>query len=378
MSSRRLVSLAVVVALAVCMLCPSPWIGSIAAHGTKATFLPDDKTTSETALKGSKTTPASPRAFLAVSGSAGIAGRSAVAVNGPLMASLAPLALAPDGQISEAAGGGTSEGPLVLGSDTITTAAGNGNYGYTGDGGPAGSATFNGPFGVAMDAAGNLYIADRGNNRIRAVNTQASAITVLGVSINPGDIATVAGGGSGGDGGPATSAQLNNPYRVAVDTAGNLYIADTYSNRIRKVDAKTQVITTVAGNGAAGYAGDGSSATSAQLNYPAGVALDAAGNLYIADQSNSRVRAVNTQASAISVLGVTIAPGNIATVAGNGGFGYSGDGGPATSASVYDPMDVAVERGGQPVHRRCSELPGSQGGGDGGNHDRGGDWNLWW
>jgi uncharacterized protein (TIGR03437 family) len=194
---------------------------------------------------------------------------------------------------------------------TITTVAGNGNEGFAGDGGPATSASLNGPSGVAVDSAGNLYIADAGNFVVRKVSA--------------GTITTVAGnGGSGsccisGDGGPATSAYLE-PVSVVVDSAGNLYINDLFNNnRIRKVSGGT--ITTVAGNGVRGFSGDGGPATSASLNTGyGGTALDSAGNLYIADAGNNRIRRVSG--------------GKITTVAGNGVKGFSGDGGPATSASL--------------------------------------------
>ena len=152
----------------------------------------------------------------------------------------------------------------------ITTVAGNGTAGFSGDNGPATSAQLNHPLGVAVDSAGNLYIADYWNNRIRKVSN--------------GVITTVAGNGNAGfsgDNGPATSAQLNYPTGVAVDSAGNLYIADSHNNRIRKVS--NGMITTVAGNGTSGFSGDNGPATSAQLYAPEGVAVDAAGNLYIAD-----------------------------------------------------------------------------------------------
>jgi uncharacterized protein (TIGR03437 family) len=200
----------------------------------------------------------------------------------------------------------------------ITTIAGNGSEGFSGDGGPATSATLELPFGVAVDSAGNLYIADFENSRIRKVSG--------------GTITTVAGNGSvgfSGDGGPATSASLAFPAGVAVDSAGNLYIADSDNNRIRKVTGGT--ITTVAGGGACCY-GDGGPATSASLRYPEGVAVDSAGNLYIADTSDGRIRLVTG--------------GTITTVAGSGGCCFSGDGGPATSASLYDPEGVAIDSSG--------------------------------
>ena len=182
--------------------------------------------------------------------------------------------------------------------------------GYSGDNGPATSAELAGPTGVALDASGNLYIADYGNNRIRKVSPS-------------GIITTVAGNGTdgfSGDNGPATSAELADPWGVALDASGNLYIADIYNNRIRKV-SPSGIITTVAGNGTGGYSGDNGPATSAELYDPSGVALDASGNLYIADYGNDRIRKVSPS-------------GIITTVAGNGTVGYSGDNGPATIAEL--------------------------------------------
>jgi uncharacterized protein (TIGR03437 family) len=218
--------------------------------------------------------------------------------------------------------GGNSCIRKVATNGIITTVAGNGSYGYSGDGGPATSAQLYNPLGVAVDAAGNLYIADSANSRIRKVATN-------------GIITTGAGSGSigySGDAGPATSAQLRGPSGVAVDAAGNLYIADAGNSRIRKV-ATNGIITTVAGNGSPGYSGDGGPATRAQLYLPLGVAVDAAGNLYIITDSDyyvSRIRKVATN-------------GIITTIAGNGSPGYSGDGGPATSAQLDDTSGVAVD-----------------------------------
>jgi len=199
----------------------------------------------------------------------------------------------------------------------ITTAAGNGNSGFGGDNGQATSAQLNGPEGVAVDFAGNIFIADTLNHRIRKVS--AGAIT------------TVAGNGTlgySGSNAPAITAQLNNPWGVAVDAVGNLYIADTGNSRIRKVSAGA--ITTVAGGGSS--LGDSGPATSAQLNRPSGVAVDAAGNLYIADTGNHRIRRVSG--------------GVIATVAGNGLPGFSGDNGPAASAQLSAPIGIAVDAAG--------------------------------
>jgi hypothetical protein len=176
---------------------------------------------------------------------------------------------------------------------------------------------------------GNVYISDTNNNRIRKLNT-----------IEFGTITTVAGNGTGmfsGDGGPATSAELNEPKGIASDAIGNLYIADALNNRVRRVDAVTGVITTVAGNGTSGFSGDGSTATSAELDDPWAVAIDAEGNLFIADTGNNRVRKVDTN-------------GIITTVAGNGSVASAtqpnGDGGRATQATVSQPLGVAVDAAG--------------------------------
>jgi uncharacterized protein (TIGR03437 family) len=198
----------------------------------------------------------------------------------------------------------------------MTVVAGNGIGGFSGDEGPATSASLNSPVGVAVDLAGNLYIADGNNGRIRRVSN--------------GTIRTVAGNGNAGfsgDGGPATSAALSSPSGVSLDLAGNLYVADQGNNRIRKVSNGT--ITTVAGNGNAGYSGDGGPATSAALNSPAGVAVDPTGNLYIADFDNYRIRKVSN--------------GSITTFAGNGNFAVSGDGGPAIAAALSSPAGVALD-----------------------------------
>jgi sugar lactone lactonase YvrE len=203
----------------------------------------------------------------------------------------------------------------------ITTVAGNGIGSYSGDGGPATSANLSNPSGVTVDAVGNLYIADTDNNRIRKVAPSGIITTVVGTGT----------AGYSGDGGPATSAQIYFPFGLAFDATGNLYIADRNNARIRKV-SQAGIITTIAGNGTAGYSGDGGPATSAQLR-PRGVAVDPEGALYIADEYNYRIRKVALN-------------GIISTVAGNGTFGYSGDGGPATSAQLSYPFGVAVDANG--------------------------------
>jgi hypothetical protein len=208
----------------------------------------------------------------------------------------------------------------------ITTIAGNGTEGYGGDNGPATLAQLRYPSGVTTDVFGNLYIADRGNNRIRSIKDIFVPQDTFNVII------TAAGNGImgySGDGGLSTEAQLNRPSGVAVDATNNIYIADNLSHRVRKVDTNG-TITTVAGNGTGGYSGDGRLATEAQLYYPSGVAVDVLGNLYIADDYNSCVRKVDRN-------------GVITTVVGNGDWGYRGDGGPATQAQLNAPKSVAVD-----------------------------------
>ncbi|QHT58928.1 hypothetical protein GXP70_02355 [Paenibacillus lycopersici] len=211
----------------------------------------------------------------------------------------------------------------VLTDGSISTVAGNGNYGYAGDEGQAVEAELRSPAGVAIDSAGNLYIADKYNNRVRRVAPD-------------GVITTIAGTGSSdyaGDNGPAVDAALSSPSGVAVDSAGNLYIADTSNHRIRKVDT-TGFITTVAGSDDSGYSGDGGPAVDARLYYPNAVAVDDAGNLYIADTYNNRIRKVDIS-------------GNISTVAGTSGTdGYSGDGGLAVDAQLNEPEGITVDGSG--------------------------------
>lgn len=220
---------------------------------------------------------------------------------------------------------------VAAATDVITTVAGTGISGYSGDGGPATSAQLQSPLSVALDASGNLYIADSGNCVVRMVAAATGIIT------------TVAGNGTcteSGDNGPATSAGIDVPAAVALDTAGNLYVSDQGVNRVRKVAAATGTITTYAGGGpvVTGSIGDGGPATSATLSDPHGLAADSRGNLYIADSLHEVIREVNATT------------GNISTVAGNyNAFpqsGYTGDGGAATSATLNFPTDVAVDSAG--------------------------------
>ena len=210
----------------------------------------------------------------------------------------------------------------VTPSGVISTFAGNGTSGNTGGGGPATSAELRNPTGLAVNAAGDLFIADSIANVVREVNTA-------------GIISTVAGTGSvgySGDGGPATSASLHGPQGLAFDSAGNLFIADVHNEVVREVNT-SGVISTVAGNHTSGYSGDGGPATSAELNFPTDIAFNASGNLFIADEANNVVREV-------SLSGV------ISTIAGNNTYAYSGDGGPATSASFADPVVIAFDASG--------------------------------
>jgi hypothetical protein len=232
---------------------------------------------------------------------------------------------------------------------------------YSGDGGPPTAAQLCAPGGVFVDGSGNIFIADTQNNRIRVVNTGTVALTYWGISIPAGDIATVAGNGTFcpdsatacGDGRAATSAELAAPYGVFVDSAENIFIADTDDYVIREVAASSGTINTVAGNYAqcsplgATSCGDGATATSAQLGLPLGVFVDLSENIYIADTDDNRIRVVaNPNNPAITIAGVVIPPGDIATVAGTGARGYSGDLGPATSALLDTPFGVFVDASG--------------------------------
>ena len=208
---------------------------------------------------------------------------------------------------------------MVTSTGIITTFAGTGIWGDSGDGGAATSATFNYPYGVSVDISGNVYIVDNNNHKIRKVNSAGIITTFAGT----GEY------GSGGDGGAATSAQLYSPSGVSVDISGNLYIADGGNHKIRMVKSAGTIIT-IAGTGAYGSSGDGGAATSATLSYLYGVSVDISGNVYIADTYNQKIRKVTNT-------------GIITTIAGTGTYGDSGDGGAATSAQLYSPTGVSVD-----------------------------------
>ena len=276
-------------------------------------------------------------------------------------------------------------GTAIVHAQTISTIAGNGASSYSGDGGLAVSAGLNRPRGVAFDASGNMYIADELNHRIRrvtpggiittfagtgtggfsgdggqAVNAQLNQPGSLAFNANGsliiadsqnrrirkvnssnGIITTIAGTGTegfSGDGGPATSAMLRRAVDLAVDAFGNVYFADSVDHRIRKISTNG-LISTVAGNGIQGYSGNGGQATSASLRFPVGIALDAAGNLYIADAGNHVVREVTT-------TGIIFNAAGNGTGAGTDSGSFSGDGGGAVSAGLNTPEDVVADSAG--------------------------------
>ena len=214
--------------------------------------------------------------------------------------------------------------PAGASTGDITTVAGNGSSGLSGDGGLATAAQLSFPFGVVADAEGNVFIGDHNNSRIRRMDAATGEITsVVGTTR-----------GFAGDGGPATSAQVDGPVGIDLDAEGNLFIADYNNHRIRRVDADTQVITTVAGTGTPSYNGDGIPAVAAQLSFPFDVDVDGAGNVFVADLSNNRIRRIDAATQVIT------------TVAGTGRAGSGGDGGPAGEAMLNQPQGVTVDHRG--------------------------------
>lgn len=216
----------------------------------------------------------------------------------------------------------------------ITTIAGNYQHfdGYAGDGGPATEAEFNGITSLAVDSQNNLYISDTGNSVVRKVDTNGIVTTVVGNGIP----------GYSGDGGPATSAQLNTPLGLAFDPHGNLLIADGLSWTVRKVDT-SGIISTIAGNGFEGYEGDGGPATSAEFSYPAGLTVDQSGNIYISDPYPYYT---GTSPLDMNVIRKVDAEGIVTTYAGNGYAGYAGDGNAPADAKLYFPYGLATDSAG--------------------------------
>jgi sugar lactone lactonase YvrE len=206
----------------------------------------------------------------------------------------------------------------------ISTYAGTGIAGFQGDGGLASNARINNAWGLTFDNDSNLYIADRGNDRVRKIDFATNIII------------TVAGTGTAGysgDAGPAVSANLNKPISIAFDQTNNLYIADENNHRVRKVESGTGTINTIAGTGTNGYNGNGLAATASRLNFPSGVGVDNAGNVYISDRSNHRIRKIETS-------------GILNNIAGTGTVGFSGDGGNATAAQLNYPRELYTDGSG--------------------------------
>lgn len=200
----------------------------------------------------------------------------------------------------------------------ISTIAGTGTMGYSGDGGPATNAELNSPSGICIDATGNILFTENGSGTVRKINTAGIITTIAGTGTN----------GTSADGGIATASELNKPDGVAVDNSGNIYVADVNSYRVRKIDITSNTISTIAGDGTFGYSGDGGPATEATLFNTTDITLDGSGNVYLSDASNHILRKVSST-------------GTISTIAGSGGSsGYSGDGGPAVDAMLNGPTGV--------------------------------------
>jgi hypothetical protein len=275
----------------------------------------------------------------------GVAGASSTA--SPLLQTLTYTATGPGGSLYHPVGVSAFNGTVYV-SDTganVVAAVANGStnavagslsaYGEHGDGGQAVDASLYHPGGSAEDAKGDIFIADSGDNVVREVTSNGVIRRIAGSGI--------AGLGYAGPVGfPATLGSLDHPQAVAVNAQGDVYIADTYNNRVVKVTPQGQVIA-VAGDGVAGYSGDGGLGAFAELNEPTGVALDSQGNLYIADSANNVIRRVDVKTGIITTVAGDYAAGK----ASDGLGGFSGDGGPATSARLNDPQGVAVDGAGE-------------------------------
>ncbi len=257
---------------------------------------------------------------IAGTGTSGFSGDGGLATNASItLVSLPCLALDSSGNLYFA--GGNRVRKVVLSTGIITTVAGTGIGGFSGDGGAATSAQLNFPTAVTVDAAGNLYISDSSNQRVRQVNTSGIISTVAGKGV----------GGFSGDGGPATAATFGSLQGLAADSAGNIYVSDPSTYRIRKFAPGGNIVT-VAGNGTQGFSGDNGPATSASLFLAAGIAVDSTGNLYIADNRNFRIRKVDTA-------------GTITTIAGSGNCCWTGDGGSATLATLANAVGLVLSPG---------------------------------
>jgi trimeric autotransporter adhesin len=234
----------------------------------------------------------------------------------------------PLGNIYVADGNAQRIRKITVSTGIITTAVGTGVSGYNGNGIAATSAQIYSPWGLTLDAVGNIYFCDLMNNRIRKVTASTGIISNIAGRPASGMFAT--NSGYNGDGIPADSAKLYQPMGLAIDAVGNVYIADLYNNRIRKVTVSTGIISTIAGTGGNTFNGDGIAATSADVFGPTAVAVDAVGNVYIADNGNDRIRKID------------ISTGKISTICGNGGMGFSGDGGPASQAQIR-PYGMCID-----------------------------------
>ena len=236
-------------------------------------------------------------------------------------------------------------------SGVVTRVAGTGSSGNTGDGGAATSAKIAQPGFVAVDIAGNVYFVEEDYYIIRCINMQATTQVILGISIGAGDIETVAGisgeFGNTGNGGAATSAKISADGGIAVDASGNLWMCNPDSfHVVRIVNFSTGIISVAVGTGTGGSTGDNGPYGSAELDGPAGLAFDSAGNLFIADNYAFRIRAINMQGTTQTLAGTSIGAGDINTVAGTGTQGTTGEGGAATSAEIYYPYSIVVDSSG--------------------------------